>query len=142
MWHLYPTHGAGSFCAAPTSGERISTIGQEKLWNPLVQPLDEESFVVRSLSGLPSYPTYFKYLRGINQRGPALLGGVPVLKPLNSGEVRQLSSQGVAILDTRPARSFAAGHIPGFLRHPAGRAVDHLGWLGHSLWKPADPGQQ
>jgi hydroxyacylglutathione hydrolase len=127
---LYPTHGAGSFCAAPTSGERTSTIGQEKFWNPLVQPMDEESFVVRSLSNLTSYPTYFKYLRGINQHGPALLGSVPVLKPLNSGEVRQLSSQGVAILDTRSARSFAAGHIPGSYGIPLGAPlITWAGWV-------------
>ena len=127
---LYPTHGAGSFCAAPTSGKRISTIGHEKLWNPLAQALDEESFVIRSLSGLPSYPTYFKYLRSINQHGPALLGGVPVLKPLNPEEVFQLSLQGVAILDTRSPRAFAAGHIPGSYGIPLGTPlITWAGWV-------------
>jgi hydroxyacylglutathione hydrolase len=127
---VYPTHGAGSFCAAPASYERISTIGQEKLWNPLAQTLDEESFVVRSLSGLPSYPTYFKYLRGINQRGPTLLGGVPILKPLNPEEVLQLSSQGVAILDTRPPKAFAAGHIPGSYGIPLeAPLITWAGWV-------------
>jgi hydroxyacylglutathione hydrolase len=127
---VYPTHGAGSFCAAPTSHERISTIGQEKLWNPLAQALDEESFVARSLSGLPSYPTYFKYLRAINQRGPALLGGVPILKPLNPEEVLQLSSRGVAILDTRKPKAFAAGHIPGSYGIPLGAPlITWAGWV-------------
>jgi hydroxyacylglutathione hydrolase len=127
---VYPTHGAGSFCNAPASSERISTIGHEKLWNPLAQALDEESFVIRSLSGLPSYPTYFKFLRGINQRGPALLGGVPTLKPLNPGEVLRLSSQGVAILDTRPPKAFTAGHIPGSYGIPLGAPlVTWAGWV-------------
>ncbi len=127
---LYPTHGAGSFCAAPTSGERISTIGHEKSRNPLAQPLDEESFVLRSLSGLPSYPTYFKYLRAINQHGAALLGGVPVLKSLNPGEVRHLHSQGVAILDTRPPKTFIAGHIPGSYGIPLGAPlITWAGWI-------------
>jgi hydroxyacylglutathione hydrolase len=110
---LYPTHGAGSFCNAPASSGRVSTIGQERLFNPLAQAPDEESFVKRSLSNLPSYPTYFKYLRSINQRGPAILGGIPVLKALNPDEVEQLNSQGVVILDTRPSKAFTAGHIPG-----------------------------
>jgi hydroxyacylglutathione hydrolase len=127
---IFPTHGAGSFCAAPVSRERISTIGQEKLHNPLAQPLDEGSFVVRSLSGLPSYPTYFKYLREINKRGPALLGGLPVLKPLNPEEVLQLNSQGVAILDTRKPRAFAAGHIPESYGIPLGTPlVTWAGWV-------------
>jgi hydroxyacylglutathione hydrolase len=127
---LYPTHGAGSFCAAPISRERSSTIGQEKLWNPLVQTSDEESFVMRSLSGLPSYPTYFKYLRGINQRGPALLGGIPILKPLNPVEVLQLSSRGVAILDIRSPKEFIRGHIPGSYGIPLGAPlITWAGWV-------------
>jgi len=56
---IYPTHGAGSFCAAPGSTDRITTIGREKLWNPLAQAMDEDGFVIHSLSNLPSYPTYF-----------------------------------------------------------------------------------
>ncbi|HLA97098.1 MAG TPA: rhodanese-like domain-containing protein [Anaerolineales bacterium] len=127
---VYPTHGAGSFCAAPSSRERISTIGREKLWNPLAQAADEGTFVELSLSGLPSYPTYFKYLRAINQRGPALLGGVPVLKPLNPKEVLQLSSHGAAILDTRPPQAFAAGHIPGSYGIPLGAPlITWAGWV-------------
>ncbi|HZD57694.1 MAG TPA: rhodanese-like domain-containing protein, partial [Anaerolineales bacterium] len=127
---LYPTHGAGSFCAAPTSLERISTIGHERLGNSLAQAADEDSFVIRSLSGLPSYPTYFKYLRSINQRGPALLGGVPALKPLNPEEVLRLGSQGVAILDTRPPKAFAAGHIPGSYGIPLGAPlITWAGWV-------------
>jgi len=74
---LYPTHGAGSFCNAPASPERVSTIGRERLWNPLAKAPDVDSFVKRSLSNLPSYPTYFKYLRSINRHGATLLGGVP-----------------------------------------------------------------
>jgi len=27
---VYPTHGAGSFCAAPTNGQRVTTIGRER----------------------------------------------------------------------------------------------------------------
>ncbi len=127
---VYPTHGAGSFCAAPTSHERISTIGREKLWNPLAQAMDEESFVARSLSGLPSYPTYFKYLRNINQRGPALLGGVPILNPLNPEEVLKLNSRDVAILDTRRPKAFTAGHIPGSYGIPlSAPLVTWAGWV-------------
>jgi hydroxyacylglutathione hydrolase len=127
---LYPTHGAGSFCAAPTSHERISSIGQEKLWNSLAQAVDEESFVARSLSNLPSYPTYFKHLRAINQRGPALLGGVPVLRPLNPDEVLKLNSQGVAILDTRSPKAFTTGHIPGSYGIPLGAPlITWAGWV-------------
>ncbi|HET9588637.1 MAG TPA: rhodanese-like domain-containing protein, partial [Anaerolineales bacterium] len=41
-----------------------------------------------------------------------ILGGVPVLKPLSAGEVKAQSEKGVAVLDVRHGRKFAASHIP------------------------------
>lgn len=109
---VFPTHGAGSFCIAPASKERTTTIGRERTSNPLALARSEEEFVQRALEGLPSYPTYYKYLRGINQKGPQVLGGVPVLKPLSPGEAMTLINEGVAVLDVRHGDAFAAGHIP------------------------------
>jgi hydroxyacylglutathione hydrolase len=54
---VYPTHGAGSFCAAPSTADRVTTIGRERRWNPLAQAHSEEEFIARALSDLPSYPT-------------------------------------------------------------------------------------
>ena len=42
---VYPTHGAGSFCSAPTNGERTTTIGRERAANPLLAAPDEDTFV-------------------------------------------------------------------------------------------------
>ena len=109
---VFPTHGAGSFCIAPASKERTTTIGRERTSNPLALARSEEEFVQRALDGLPSYPTYYKYLRGINQRGSKVLGGVPVLTPLSSSEVRALMEEGVVVLDVRHGDAFGAGHIP------------------------------
>jgi len=127
---LYPTHGAGSFCAVPVSAERTSTIGREKLSNPLAQPLDEETFVTRALNGLPSYPTYFKYLRAINQRGALLLGGVPVLKGLSPDEAQRQTGQGAVFLDVRPPKEFMSGHIPGAYGIPLNAPlITWAGWV-------------
>jgi hydroxyacylglutathione hydrolase len=109
---VFPTHGAGSFCVVPVSQERTSTIGRERLNNELAQPQSEEEFVKRALTGLSSYPTYYKYMRAINQKGPKILGGVPVLKPLPAGEVKVLMDEGALVLDVRHGRKFGAGHIP------------------------------
>ena len=67
---VFPTHGAGSYCIAPASPERTTTIGNERRTNHLALARSEEEFVRRTSAGLPSYPTYYKYMRGINQRGP------------------------------------------------------------------------
>jgi hydroxyacylglutathione hydrolase len=127
---IHPTHGAGSFCAAPSVSDRSTTIGRERSWNPLVQEFEETNFVHRALSGLPSYPTYFKHLRRINQSGPKLLGGVPVLKPLQPEALSRQMAQSVAVLDTRSPRDFAAGHIPGSFGIPLGAPlVTWAGWV-------------
>jgi hydroxyacylglutathione hydrolase len=109
---VFPTHGAGSFCIAPASSERVTTIGRERESNPLAQAQSEEEFIKRSLMGLPSYPTYYKYMRALNQRGARILGGLPVLKPLDAEEVKSLMDEGVVVLDVRHQKQFGAGHIP------------------------------
>jgi hydroxyacylglutathione hydrolase len=109
---VFPTHGAGSYCVAPASTERTTTIGRERTNNALAMARSEEEFVQRALIGLPSYPTYYKYMRAINQKGAKILGGVPVLKPLSASEVKALMDEGVVVLDVRHGKAFGAGHIP------------------------------
>ena len=109
---VFPTHGAGSFCVAPTSSDRTTTIGRERNTNALAQPQSEEEFLKRALTGLPSYPRYYKYMRGINQQGAKILGGVPILKPFSPSEVKAMMDDGVVVLDVRHNRAFGAGHIP------------------------------
>jgi hydroxyacylglutathione hydrolase len=109
---VFPTHGSGSYCVAPVSSERVTTIGQERRSNSLAQARSEEEFMQRALAGLPSYPTYYKYLREVNQKGAKILGGIPVLKPLSAGEVQAMTEQGVVVLDVRHGKKFASGHIP------------------------------
>jgi hydroxyacylglutathione hydrolase len=110
---VFPTHGAGSFCVAPASSDRVTTIGRERKENLLALAQNEEEFIQRSLMGLPSFPTYYKYMRDINQRGARILGGLPVLEPLTPAEVDSLMNEGVVVLDVRHQKQFGAGHIPG-----------------------------
>ena len=110
--NVFPTHGAGSFCVAPVSSERTTTIGHERKTNQLAQPQTEAEFIQRALTGLPAYPTYYKYMRAINQKGARLLGGVPLLKPYAPSEVKALMEAGVVVLDLRHQKKFCAGHIP------------------------------
>lgn len=110
---VYPTHGAGSFCAAPAVPDRTTTIGRERAWNPLAQAQTEDEFVALALRGLPSYPHYFKEMRAINQRGPKVLGGLPILTPQPPAAVQVWMARGGAVVDVRPAPAFAEGYIPG-----------------------------
>ncbi len=129
---VYPTHGAGSFCAVGAGGERTTTIGREKASNPLLAgDPDEDTFVERLLGGYGTYPPYFLELREVNRRGPAVYGTAPpVLAALSVTEVDASIDEGADLIDVRPVEAFAAGHIPGSLSIPwRDQFATWLGWL-------------
>jgi hydroxyacylglutathione hydrolase len=127
---VYPTHGAGSFCVVPTSSERVTTIGQERMANRLALARSEEEFVALAMEGLPSYPLYYREMRPINQRGPRVLGGVPELPPLSPEEVHAWMAGGGAVLDIRTAQAFAEAHIADSYGIALGAPlVTWAGWL-------------
>ncbi|MQA82037.1 MAG: MBL fold metallo-hydrolase [Streptosporangiales bacterium] len=127
---VWPTHGAGSFCSAPPSVERTSTIGREKATNPLLRAGGEDAFVTQLIGSLGSFPPYFLRLAEHNRHGPAVLDTEPALPPLDVAAVRGLLADGAQLVDVRPVTEFAAGHVPGALSIPL-RPVfaSWLGWL-------------
>lgn len=108
---LYPTHGAGSFCSASTAGEATSTIGQEKRSNPVLAYSDEDAFVEGQLSGLVPYPSYYQYM------GPANLTVIDKVPEFTAPTLTQDAFAGVearvTVVDTRPKKNFAGGHLRG-----------------------------
>jgi hydroxyacylglutathione hydrolase len=96
---VYPTHGAGSFCSAPGSTERTTTIGRERATNPLLAIRDEDRFVEQLLAGLGSFPTYFLRLPEVNRRGPHLYGTLPTLDRVSVAQLRELIVDGAALVD-------------------------------------------
>jgi len=112
---VYPTHGAGSFCSAPTGVERVTTIAHERAANAMLAAPDEDAFVARLLGSLGSYPAYFARLAEVNRRGPRVWARWASLTQLSAVDVRRLVAEGAAMVDVRPAADFAAGHVPGAL---------------------------
>jgi hydroxyacylglutathione hydrolase len=122
---LYPTHGAGSFCTATVAGEHTSTIGKEKLSNPVLQYEDRDTFVDAQLGGLQPYPSYYAHMGATNLNGPEPMP-FPVLPEL------KVSDMGSAyVVDIRSAEQFAAGHLRGAIGIPF---CDQVGvWAGWLL---------
>ncbi|MBA2638936.1 MAG: MBL fold metallo-hydrolase [Nocardioidaceae bacterium] len=142
---VWPTHGAGSFCAAPAAAQRTSTIGAERTGNPLVRVCDEDAFVAELLGSLGSYPPYFSWLGEANRRGPALLPRQLAVAPMTPQAAAAAQAAGATILDVRPVPSFAQSHPTGALSIPLRPAfASWLGWLtahDHSLVIVREPDQ-
>ena len=127
---VYPTHGAGSFCSAPGAAERTTTLGRERVSNPLFSVTDEDEFVERLLAGFGTFPTYFARLPELNRLGPRRYDALPRLDRLSADDVEAHLAAGGVVVDVRPVAAFAAGHIPGSMANTL-RPVfaSWLGWL-------------
>ncbi len=128
---VFATHGGGSFCSAAAGGGGASTtIAQERLTNPFAAEAEETSFVRFALTGLGSYPSYYKYMADINRRGPDILGGVPRLASLTALSVRSHLDGDAVLVDARPERNFNIGHVPGSYAVPHGNSMaTWVGWV-------------
>lgn len=127
---LWPTHGAGSFCSAPTGSERTSTIGAEKASNALLSAPDAGTFTQLLTSGLGTYPDYFRWLSEANRVGPQVMTGEPGLPSLTVEQARAHVAAGAIVVDVRPIAEVAKGHVPGAVSialRP--QFATWLGWL-------------
>lgn len=127
---IWPGHGAGSACGRALGAVPQSTVGYEKLFNWAFRAKSEDAFVASVLEGQPEPPFYFKEMKRINKVGPALIGDLapPPLRP--NRDIDEALASGQTIVDMRPARAFAGGHIPGTLNIPATKSyVTWAGWL-------------
>jgi glyoxylase-like metal-dependent hydrolase (beta-lactamase superfamily II)/rhodanese-related sulfurtransferase len=124
---VFPTHGFGSFCSAGQPGGQSSTIGGEKLANPVLT-LSEREYLDGLLAGLDVWPAYYAHM------GPANLAGPPGpdLSPphqASAGEVRRRAEAGEWVIDLRDRIAFAAGFLPGSVSFPMENSfASYLGW--------------
>jgi hydroxyacylglutathione hydrolase len=128
---IYPTHGFGSFCAAtPSGGARLagSTIGAEKRSNPALT-FGKDSYVATLVASLDAYPAYYAHMAAANAAGPPAPDQTPPAR-VPASELRWRISAGEWVVDLRPRREFAAGHVPGSLGVEYGDSfATYLGWL-------------
>ena len=110
---VYPTHGAGSFCAAGASGAATTTMGRERRTNPYLITTELMPFIARALHQGP-YPAYYKDMNALNRRGANLIGrSLPPLKDLSADLTDHHRKLGAAVVDVRSGRKYDRGHIPG-----------------------------
>ena len=109
---VFPAHGAGSACGKQLSSETSSTLGEQRLTNYALQPMDEDEFVAVVTEGQPARPQYFEFDARRNRELRPLLDEIaPALLPM--AEVLSRHDDGALLLDAREPADFAAGHVRG-----------------------------
>ena len=127
---VYPSHGEGSLCGQGMSAKPFTTLGYERLANPMLKYPDFEGFKHTILSNLPMRPQSFTSIISANMN---IIAPLPEHDPaeyaLSADQADDLKNAGAQILDLRDALSFAAAFIPGSI------SVDFsdgpmLNWVG------------
>lgn len=130
---VHPGHGAGSLCGAGIGAEPHSTIGRERVSNPMLKYRNRDEFVAAVLADLPETPAYFRRMKQVNQQGPQLqhlaeqYSGVRVMTP--SAALRAIRD-GAVLIDLRTPEAFSAEHADGAMNIGFGAAVGYwAGWV-------------
>jgi len=127
---LNPTHGGGSFCAVGSGKQHTSTLGEERMTNPLLS-MSEQEFLTKWPASFPRTPAYFSRMREINWSGPRLRTDIEMPRPLTPEAFAAAASEpGSVVVDVRDPAAYAEAHGQGALAIPFRDAFPTwLGWL-------------
>jgi hydroxyacylglutathione hydrolase len=125
---LYPAHGSGTVCGGNVANRDESTLGLERLYNPVFMKTREEFMTAKVKERLPR-PPYFAVMEKLNAAG-----GIPLAR--RPEEIRVLQPEAFAgemgrgiVIDTRGPEAFAGGHIPDSLSIWAAGLPVFGGWV-------------
>ena len=112
---VYPAHGAGSSCGKNLGKETFSTMGEQKKYNYALQAATKKEFIKEVTEGIATPPQYFPINVKINKEGYSSLDDVlsQGMKALTIHEFKKMMNDDVIILDTRRAKTFTHGFVPG-----------------------------
>ena len=108
---LCPAHGAGSVCGGAISKREQSTLGLERVHNPVLQRTKKEDFIQFKIAEHHERPPYFRKMEKINLEGPPLLEHLPNPSPLLPEEFQKQMELGAVVVDTRTPPAFGGAHV-------------------------------
>jgi len=125
---VHPAHGAGSVCGGDISERAFSTMGLEKLQNPLLR-LDEEEFVKDRMEQKLDRPPYFRRMEEMNVHRHQAMSGLPAPSPLAPKELKAALDKGGRLLDLRMPNSVSGAYIKGATSIWLDGLAAYVGWL-------------
>ena len=129
---IHPSHGRGSPCGANIGDRLTSTIGYERKFNPFLQHSEKSDFLEYTLGASPPEPTYYKRMKKLNAKGPAIIGHLPPVPGLPPKEFKDaMQKSDAVVIDTRSMLAFGGGHISGAIN--IGGSPELSIWAGWML---------
>jgi len=124
---ICPAHGSGSVCGTDIAEREQSTLGLERLQNPVLQlPLEE--FVEYKMKEHHEYPPYFRMMEKYNLEGAPFVGCGPTLKALSPDKFQSEMDEGGFVVDTRSPLAFSAAHMNKAYNIPK-NLLSFAGWI-------------
>jgi hydroxyacylglutathione hydrolase len=127
---LFPAHGAGSVCGSGMADREFTTLGYERLNNPILKLTEREKFIAHKVKEHHYKPPYFKQMEKLNKEGSAEAPApVQVPAPCDADQFEKAMQNGMVALDIRSAEAFAGAFIPGSLAIPVDMVPAYAGWF-------------
>jgi hydroxyacylglutathione hydrolase len=127
---LLPAHGAGSVCGSGMADREFTTLGYERLNNPILKYTERKEFIEHKVNEHHYKPPYFKQMEKLNKEGSANVPApVRVPAPLDANQFEKAMQNSMIALDIRSAEAFAGAVIPGSLAIPVDMVSAYSGWF-------------
>jgi len=126
---IWPAHGAGSVCGDNMADRELSSIGHERMNNPLLQIGNRAAFIEHKLLEHHDHPPYFKVMEKLNLVGAQAPPRVFAPDPLDPDDLEGTDS---VILDVRGVTNYLGAHIPNSFALPEEMLSAFAGWI----WAP------
>jgi hydroxyacylglutathione hydrolase len=127
---LLPAHGAGSVCGSGMADREFTTLGYERLNNPVLKHTDRKKFIEHKVNEHHYKPPYFKQMEKLNNEGSTKVPApLCVPAPCDADRFEMAMQNGMIALDIRSAEAFAGAFIPGSLAIPVDMVPAYAGWF-------------
>ena len=124
---VFPGHFEGP-CGKGMCGRPSTTIGFERLYNPLLR-LDREPFISTVANGVPARPLNMTAIeatnRGLADLPWAMLTSTPAVQEIDVEALGAHPAEAV-VLDVREPAEYAHGHVPGAINLPQADLASRL----------------
>jgi hydroxyacylglutathione hydrolase len=126
---VYPAHGAGSICGSGMADREFSTLGYERLNNPMLRQTSRDEFIQAKIKEKHALPPYFTKMEEYNLNGAPILARPDFPQIMHAEDFAEALRTGMQALDVRSAEAFAGAFIPGSWSLPLNMVPLYAGWF-------------